>query len=703
MQRKFLKVLIISLLALSSFACSKTQKTDKEQNIINLHDHLYLAEADRNSTIEDLEKLRFRKFNGKGLGNIQKVIDKDTEYVWLMVVFTVPEELRQKTLGLFISYLHFADKVWLNNSYIGGYGQFPPNEKSALWSTHFYSLSEKLLNPVGRNILLIKVYCRGRTGISDNILLGENDKIEEINRFYTFFQSVIYIFAVGGMLFTALLFFLIFIWRKKEHEYLTFSLLCLSTMLLATPFFSSSLPLSYPNNVPFLPFIKITLCIGLYFTVFFLSTLTFDFIKRHESKLSKIIRYSILAFCTLVTFFAPNYKFLTEICPLMLTLSVIQLLSGFVFVLTRKLTKEEKQNLRTFTFVLIPLAVSIPIDFFIKMTLQKIDFPYVTLFGWQMSLLCFIIILSTRYNKAVSQNEYLNANLLLEIDRQTRELHEKNTELEHQITRSQIDLEMASLVQKKFFPYPPKKLRGWDIAVSYSPLDKVSGDMYDYYTKDDILNGFSLFDVSGHGIAASLVTMLAKNIIYQAFLRNMVKNETVSRTLYEINDEIIEAKGEVENYLTGLMFRFKPFDENDVCKVEMANAGHPNPLFYSASDGICTEIKPAESSNHHGAIGLDFITVSFPQISFKMAENDILLFYTDGLTESRNKENDMFGKERVKNIIRSSCSKDSESIMEDIICAFNEFTRDVKRDDDITVIVMKRESSNNFVEELMEL
>ena len=275
--------------------------------------------------------------------------------------------------------------------------------------------------------------------------------------------------------------------------------------------------------------------------------------------------------------------------------------------------------------------------------------------------------------------------------------------MEQQIHRSETDLEMASLVQKKFFPYPPRKLRGWDIAVSYSPLDKVSGDMYDFYVSNESLNGFSLFDVSGHGIAASLVTMLAKNIIFQSFIRNMQKNETVSRTLYEINDEIIEAKGGIENYLTGLMFRFKPFDSNDVCKVEMANAGHPNPIFYSAEDDICDEIKSGDSESHHGAIGLDFITVSFPQISFKMAENDILLFYTDGLTESRNKNNEMFGKERVKKIIRSSYAKDSQSIMEDIIDEFNEFTKGVKRDDDITIVVMKRENSSNYVEELMEI
>ncbi|MBB5225929.1 hypothetical protein DYE50_11330 [Treponema ruminis] len=703
MQKNKILFLTFSFFILFLSSCVSPKKQIQSQEILNLKDRLYWAECDRNSTIEDVESRRFHKFSTDGIGNIQKVIKPGQEYIWLMMVFPVPENLRHKSLALLITYLHFADKVWVNGSYVGGYGQFPPNERSVLWGTHFYSIPASVLNSVGRNVIFIKVYCKGVSGISDTILLGEHDKIASINTFLSFFQSTIYLFAEGGMLFTTILFLLIFLWRKKERAYLSFSCLCIASMLFTLPFFSPNLPLLSSNQISFLFFIKSTMCEGLYLIVFSLATLTIQFIKGSETKIYRIVRLSILGFCSLITFCAPDYGFLELICPLMLSLSGLQLFLGFLFVVKKKQSKEERKNFRILISVLIPLSVSIIIDFIIKGFFQKIDIPYITLFGWQLSILCFLILLSTRYNRAVSQNEYLNINLRKEIDRQTLELSNKNSELEQQIFRAQTDLEMASLVQKKFFPYPPQKLRGWDISVSYSPLDKVSGDMYDFYVKDNTLNGFSLFDVSGHGIAASLVTMLAKNIIFQSFMRNMQKNETVSRTLYEINDEIIEAKGGIENYLTGLMFRFKPFNEKDVCKVEMANAGHPNPFLYSAEDGICDEIKSGSNVDHHGAIGLDFITVSFPQISFKMAENDILLFYTDGLTESRNTSNEMFGKERVKNIIRSSYAKDSQGIMEDIISAFNDFTKGVKRDDDITIVILKRENSYNFVEELMEI
>jgi len=698
--QKFIIILSI-FLQLGLLGCKKKDLT--ENLVINLKDRFYWAKADAKSTIEDAETLRFHKFSTDGVSNILDVAGKEQEYVWLMAVFALPEDLRGKALGLLISYLHFADKVWVNGTFVGSYGQFPPHSKSSLWGSHFYSIPEPLLNPVGRNIILIKVYCKGQSGISDNILLGEHDIIKNRDTLHTFGQSIIYLFAEGGMLFAAIIFLLIFIWRQKEREYLSFAFLCLSSMILATPFFTRLLPIDYPNNIPFLFFYKCTLPEGLFLIAFFASSLVIQFVKKKEIRAIRITRISILAISSILTFTAPSYEFLMMICPYMIALSILQLVLGFVVVFDKKLSEEEKHNFKILMIAFIPLIVSIVIDIFIREVIQKADTPYATLFGWLITICDFMVLLSLRYNKAVSQNEYMNVQLRREVLKQTKELSEKNITLEDQINRSEADLEMAAIVQKKFFPYPPKSLKGWDIAVSYSPLDKVSGDMYDFYvdSKGNILNGFSLFDVSGHGIAASLVTMLAKNIIFQAFTRNLRRHENVSRTLYEINNEIIEAKGEIENYLTGLMFRFGKFDKNDECEVSMANAGHPNPILYSAKSNICDEIETHEE--HHGAIGLDFIEVSFPQVDFSMAEDDILVFYTDGLTESRRSDGQMFGKERVKRIIKENFAKDAQSIMEELIDSFQSFTEGVKRDDDITVVVMKRENSSNFIEELGEV
>ncbi|MBQ9207513.1 MAG: SpoIIE family protein phosphatase [Treponema sp.] len=665
-----------------------------------MRDRFYWAECNAHSTPFTADRLQFHKFSTEGMANIRKVAGPEQEFVWLKATFILPKELENKSLGLSISYLHYAEKAWINDTYIGGYGDFPPHTKCAWWGSHFYSIPEPLLKRGERNTILIKVFCQGKSGISDNVILGEHDFIQKQNLSRNFMQTVIYFFAAGGMFFTAILFLMIFIWRIKEREYLSFSLLCIASVIFITPFFGSILPAGITNAISALLFTKLTLCEGLFLMSFFLSSLIIEFVKRREPPVFRAIRFAILILSSLIVLLAPNYKALIRIGPIPFLLSVVQLLMGFALIIKNLAKETGLKNFLVLSASFIPLLVSIALDILIKLVFEKVDYPYISLFGWLVTIIVFIVILSIRYNRALNQNEYLNIKLRREVLKQTRELSKKNSTLTEEIRRAETDLEMASLVQKKFFPYPPKTLRGWDIAVSYSPLDKVSGDMYDFYLDKDNLNGFSLFDVSGHGIAASLVTMLAKNIIFQSFIRNMRNNETVSRTLYEINEEIIEAKGGIENYLTGLMFRFKPFDKNDDCVVEMANAGHPNPLLYSAKSNICDEIESGDSEEHHGAIGLDFITVSFPQINFTMGEDDILIFYTDGLTESRNRANEMFGKERLKRILKESFAKDAQSIMEDIIDAFQRFTNGVKRDDDITVVVMKRENSINFVEEL---
>ncbi len=693
-------IIAVSILSLIFTACTGI---NPQEDFIDLKERFYWAPCDEKSTVRDAENMHFHKFSTEGIANIKKTVGKNQDYIWLMATFTVPRRLQHQPLGLLITYLHFADKVWINGNYVGGYGSFPPNAKSALWASHFYSIPEALIKRSERNTIYIKVYCQGAAGISDNIFIGNQSAIKHVNDFYTFRQSIIYVFSEGGMFFTAILFILIFVGRKQEREYLTFALLCIASMIFITPFFAPQFPLYNSENFKYTFFIKNTLCTGLYLMAFFLTKLIIDFVKKEESRAFRILRYTFLLVCIIPTLFAPSYSILMKICPITLVISIIQVAMSFVYIFHQGLRDEEKSNFRIIGICFLPMIISILTDFIIRGGLQKVDVPYITLFGWLLTISIFIVFLSIRYNNAIMQNEYLNVQLKREVLKQTRELSKKNSSLTEQITRNESDLEMASLVQKKFFPYPPKTLRGWDIAVSYSPLDKVSGDMYDFYTEHDNLEGFSLFDVSGHGIAASLVTMLAKNIIFQSFIRNFKKHETVSRTLYEINDEIIEAKGGIENYLTGLMFRFGLFNENDECLVEMANAGHPNPILYSAKSNICDEIESGDSEEHHGAIGLDFITVSFPQINFTMAEDDILFFYTDGLSEGRNSQNEMFGKERIKRIIKENYAKDAQSIMEEIVDNFNTFTAGVKRDDDITMVVMKRENSANFIEELDEV
>ena len=149
MLKKTLNFLLLFFLLLIISACNIS--ADSKSTIINLKDRCYWAECDADSTFEEAERMQFHKFSTAGIGNIVRVAGKSQEYVWIRITFTVPQQLKDETLGLLISYLHFADKLWVNGSYVGSYGDFPPKIKSALWGSHFYVIPESLIYQNERN------------------------------------------------------------------------------------------------------------------------------------------------------------------------------------------------------------------------------------------------------------------------------------------------------------------------------------------------------------------------------------------------------------------------------------------------------------------------------------------------------------------------------------------------------------------------
>ena len=208
-----------------------------------------------------------------------------------------------------------------------------------------------------------------------------------------------------------------------------------------------------------------------------------------------------------------------------------------------------------------------------------------------------------------------------------------------------------------------------------------------------------IFDVSGHGIPAGLMTILAKSIISQHFINGMNQDESISNVLKDINKSYIKEKVNVENYITGLLFRFSEFNKKDICSVEFANAGHPYPLFYSAENNTITELKQDEQKQY-GILGVEGLDVSFPPVSFRAAQNDIIICYTDGLTDCLNHKGEDFGKERIIQTAQRYHNESAIMIMNRIMDKFQDFIGNEKISDDITLMVLKRVNSKDYIEEI---
>lgn len=647
----------------------------------------------------------FKKLDDASTKNLQHLLGTTGRYVWIRGEFEVPEYFQNQPLGLVIPYIRMAEQLYLNGNFIAQFGVMPPHERSTLYMCHFFNFPVDVLNPEGTNTILIKIWSHGQSAISTHAYIKPSRWAHAESETLTFLHSRIYFMLEGGLFFTFILYFLLYLTRRKNPEHLDFALLNVCTMLFLFIFYATEVP--YYNAFPYLLEVKLTLCIPFYWMFYFISSFIYHFEHSTQPASIKCIRISMVIAQTIFTLILPNYDSLMAVTVPMLVMSLIQLSFG-IYAFTRNLFIRKRRHDAIIQILgFTPVLVSILIDLIIRIINPTQIFAFITIFGWQITIIIFIIILALRYARVYNQNERLKDHLQEEVSLRTMELSDANYELsvlneklEGERIKSEIDLEMASLVQKKFFPAEQAEFTGWDLSVCYMPLSKVSGDLYDYYNFNDTLNGFSLFDVSGHGMSASLITMLAKNIISRTFQKGFRNKESISKMLSHINKQINREKGKIDNYLTGIICRISGFNEDDSVNVELGNAGHPYPYIFSEIDKEVITLIPGDENNHCGAIGMQDVEVSFSEVNFRMYEGDIFVCFTDGLTEMCNKNREQFGRERIEQVISKYHDRSAAQLMVHLRKALTDFTDETPWEDDLTIMVLKRKSSSIPVEHL---
>lgn len=705
---KRLSILLISIFSVFLFSCTR-----KDLSVIDLNDSIFWS-LEENDAVVFSGNAEFSKLTDMKNFNLERIAGRQGRYLWLMIEFNIPEPLKEKSLGLVIPYLHFSEQLWLNGRYVGSFGKFPDDERSMNYAAHYYHFPAPLLKQYENNRILIKVWCHGKATISGRCFITESSDAAGIADKITFKNSRGYMFFEGGLFCAAMLFFMIYIFRRKEKSKLYFALMNFSTMFFLTYFFAPEVPWYNTYLISHLSFVKISLCISACFILYFSTAFMLSFVNAPEIVELKFVRIGLMAFPVLIIIFTPSYNLLMALCiPVMLTL-ISQLAIGIIFTVKAFFDSERRKLAFLLTAGYTPIFLSIFADLILRIGLRNNQNPFFMIHGWQVTIVIFVIILCVDYNKVYIKNELLNSQLEKEVEVKTRELIETNTELESQsealvktnnelesqMRRNFEDLEMARIVQQHFFPHPKEHIPEWNISVHYNPVSQVSGDLYDFYMKDQALTGFSLFDVSGHGISAGLITMLAKNIV--RYVVELAKAENVSENLERINTLIIKEKGKIENYLTGLLFRMK-YDKENECQIAVANAGHPYPILYSAKNKYAVQIKPLSYQKHYGMIGISGMAVAFPQVEFRMEENDILVCYTDGITEAENSAGEQFGRDRIMKIISENADKPASEISAAIFEGLDLFLKREVLDDDTTLIVLKKENSSKADEFLEEL
>lgn len=244
------------------------------------------------------------------------------------------------------------------------------------------------------------------------------------------------------------------------------------------------------------------------------------------------------------------------------------------------------------------------------------------------------------------------------------------------------EIKLASIVQQNFFYQNTASIKGWKLYCYSKAMAGVSGDFYDVFIRKEKLDGIGIFDVSGHGVSSGLVTMLVKNIIHREFYK---KNHLeLWETLNRINDRIIEEKGDIENYLTGILLRINK--EN----VEIVNAGHPAPIIYKSAT---KKVSFLERDNRSiGAIGISEAPTYYISQFMECEKDDEIILYTDGITDAINEKGEIFGKERFFNVAENMVRMSFKDQINYLKVTMKNFGISKPVNDDITIIILRKEN-----------
>lgn len=618
-------------------------------------------------------------------------------YITISSEFSVPRELQYRELGLFLGKTQIAAKIYLNGSELEQIGIMPPEAFSSGSNTHAISISRDLIKNEKRNRLDIILWIDGVGGVTGIPYIGIQADVQREEKIRSFYMSELTLLFAGIMLFVGLYYIILFFAQRKQRHYLYFGLMNFTTMLYILPFFIGEFPwlLGFMNLNSFN---KIFEGITGVATAFFAVSFFRASVKIPFSQKIFIIRAALFFISTIIISAVPDSVTYYKYHYMIYVFIAVQLI--FIISPMVRYWKTKKWECLKLFPPFIPTLLTLPLDMVINSRYVTLIVPFFTVYGWALTDVVFLIVLALRYARIQNEMDELNSELETKVEQRTQELEAANTELAFKNHQAEQDLELAVHMQQEFYKNTNAFL-GWDVAVHFKPMAGVSGDLYDFYAMEGKLRGFGLFDVSGHGISSGLVTMLAKNAIFHEFRASLPLE--LSQAINKVNDAIIRVKGEIENYMTGILCRI---DKDDPSKLELVNAGCPYPVVKKYNSKMAKFIEPDPGKEQYGMLGIKQFELKCQAIPVTLDEGDCIILFTDGMNEATGKDGEEYGRERVLESIKNA-SGSAQEILDSIIADYNKYTEGGKVNDDLTVVVVQRaihfEADVGELEELEEL
>ncbi len=245
-------------------------------------------------------------------------------------------------------------------------------------------------------------------------------------------------------------------------------------------------------------------------------------------------------------------------------------------------------------------------------------------------------------------------------------------EIARQEKRLERDLAMARELQFHLLPPKNPKLSNLEVAAKFAPARAIGGDLYDFVPYPQSRLAIVIGDVSGKGAPAAIYAALVSGILRSHAPMEPGPSEMLAAVNYSLSERRID--GQFVSII------YAVWDDDDRT-LRVANSGLPRPIYCRGgkAEGIDATGLP---------LGL-FDDADYEEFLFRASPGDLFVFFSDGILDARNRAGDLFGRERVEELVNRCSGKSAEAVVSSLFKAVAEHSAGVETFDDQTIVVIR--------------
>jgi serine phosphatase RsbU (regulator of sigma subunit) len=256
----------------------------------------------------------------------------------------------------------------------------------------------------------------------------------------------------------------------------------------------------------------------------------------------------------------------------------------------------------------------------------------------------------------------------------------EKTRLQQEALKQQRIVEELSVARKIQLSLLPNKLPdvpGWDFAAFYRPARQIGGDFYDFFDLPGKSSewGIIIADVADKGVASALYMALSRTVIRTTALTGRSPASSLMRA-----SDLIQKDSRSDLFLSAVYAKL----DTDTGRLIFSNAGHNPALLRRTDDGSFEELTT------HGIILGAFEGIELEDQRIDMRPGDLLVLYTDGVTEAINPNEQEFGVPRLRDVLSALADASAQEILAGVVDAVDAFASDAPPFDDLTLVIVKR-------------